>query len=269
MEFADSGGRSHLVNTALDSIIAGVLEDVKTREISKAQLQEDIMRAPLIVSAYDALAKLGMQLIAEVKRSSPSKGALAAIANPADLAQRYESAGAAVISVLTENRKFGGSNQDLIAVKSLVKVPVLRKDFIVTEYQVRESRALGADLMLLIVAALSDSQLKDFQALAQELGMSVLVEVHDEVELARAIDIDAKIIGVNARNLKTLEINEKAFSILLPLIPSDRIQVAESGISTRTQVLAAEKLGAKAILVGETLVRADDPSLVIRDLLGT
>ena len=256
------------MSTVLDLIIAGVLEDVKAREISRAQLLEEISKAPQIVSAGAALSKPGMQIIAEVKRSSPSKGALAKIDDPADLARRYESAGAAIVSVLTEGRRFGGSSTDLVAVRRLVKIPVLRKDFIVSEYQVLETRALGADLMLLIVAALSDSQLRDYQAIAHELGMSVLVEVHDEIELSRAIDASAKIIGVNARNLKTLEINQAAFSTLLPLIPLDLIKVAESGISTRAQVLSAEEFGATAILVGETLVRAQDPSLAIKVLLG-
>jgi indole-3-glycerol phosphate synthase len=149
-----------------------------------------------------------------------------------------------------------------------VTIPVLRKDFIVTEYQVLETRALGGDLMLLIVAALSDLQLNDFHQLALELGMSVLVEVHDESELERALSIGAKIIGVNARNLKTLEIHEEAFARLLPQIPTDRIKVAESGISTRAQVASAQSYGAKAILVGETLVRAGDPAIAINSLLG-
>ncbi len=256
------------MSTVLDSIVSGVLEDLQAREIPLNQLREQLATAPAVRNAYDALAKPGMQMIAEVKRSSPSKGALATIGDPADLAKSYESAGAAVISVLTEGRRFGGSSADLVAVRSAVSIPVLRKDFIVTEYQVMETRALGGDLMLLIVAALDDSQLRDYQALAHELGLNVLVEIHDELELDRALAMNAKIIGVNARNLKTLEIHEDAFARLLPLIPSDRIRVAESGISTRQQVVAAESAGAKAILVGETLVRASDPSLAITNLLG-
>ncbi len=256
------------MSTVLDSIIAGVLEDVKAREISGAKLQEQIDAAPIVRDAYAALAVPGLQIIAEVKRSSPSKGALAAIADPADLAKKYEAAGAAVISVLTEGRRFGGSPEDLIAVRSAIEIPVLRKDFTVTEFQVLETRALGADLILLIVAALSDSQLRDYQALSHELGLSVLVEVHDEVELERALEMDARIIGVNARNLKTLDISDEVFTRLLPLIPDDRLKVAESGIATRAQVEIVERLGAKALLVGETLVRADDPCLAINTLLG-
>jgi len=256
------------MSTVLDSIVAGVLEDVEARKVSMAELLEGVAQAPIVRDGFAALSKPGMQIIAEVKRSSPSKGALATIADPAELALSYEQAGAAVISVLTEGRRFGGSAADLIAVRSAVGIPVLRKDFTVTEYQVYETRALGADLILLIVAALSDSQLRDYQALAVELGLSVLVEVHNEEELEQALAIDAKIIGVNARNLKTLEIHNDAFSKLLPLITGDRIRVAESGISTREEVVLAEIAGAKAILVGETLVRAGDPALAISTLLG-
>lgn len=256
------------MNTVLDEIVAGVLEDLKAREISLEQLRGQLIDAPSVRDAYQALAAPGMQIIAEVKRSSPSKGVLATIDDPAALAREYQLAGAAVVSVLTEGRRFGGSPTDLIAVRESVQIPVLRKDFIVSEYQVIESRVLGADLLLLIVAALDDAQLRDYQSLAHELGMSVLVEVHDEDELQRAVDIGAQIIGVNARNLKTLEINHEAFSRLLPLIPIEVVKVAESGIATRDQVESAALLGAKVILVGETLVRAGDPALAISTLLG-
>ncbi len=256
------------MSTVLDSIVAGVLEDVAARAIPMSELREKLAEAPQVRDAYAALAAPGMQIIAEVKRSSPSKGALAPIGDPAALALSYEAAGAAVISVLTEGRRFGGSSADLLAVRSSVKIPVLRKDFIVTEFQVVESRVLGADLLLLIVAALTDSQLRDFHQMAHELGMSVLVEVHDEAEMQRAIDINSRIIGVNSRNLKTLEIHEEAFAKLLPLAPSDVVKVAESGISHREQVVSAEMSGAKVILVGETLVRAGDPALAINTLLG-
>ena len=256
------------MSTVLDSIIEGVLEDLQARRVSDAELLEQIVAAPKVRDAHAALAKPGTQIIAEVKRASPSKGPLADIADPASLAQEYEKAGAAVISVLTEARRFSGSIADLKNVRNSVSLPVLRKDFIVTEYQVQETRAIGSDLMLLIVAALDDHQLRDYQALAHELGMSVLVEVHDQVELERAVASDAKIIGVNARNLKTLDINEGAFAELLPQIPEGIIKVAESGISSREQVALAESLGAKAILVGETLVRAGNPAQAIITLLG-
>ena len=256
------------MSTVLDSIIEGVLEDVKLREVPISQLRDEIAEIPDALDAYAALAMPGMQIIAEVKRSSPSKGELATITDPAALAATYQSAGAAVISVLTEGRRFKGSPADLQAVRSRVSLPILRKDFTVTEFQVYETRALGADLILLIVAALSDSQLKDYYQLSHELGLSVLVEVHDEVEIERALAIDARLIGVNARDLKTLEIHPDAFDRLLPHIPDDKIKVAESGISTRAEVVNAEARGAKAILVGETLVRAGDPAAAISTLLG-
>jgi indole-3-glycerol phosphate synthase len=256
------------MSTVLDSIIEGVLEDLESRRVSPAQLQVMIENAPIAIDAHRALSNPGTQIIAEVKRASPSKGALASISNPAALAREYQSAGAAVISVLTEQRRFSGSIADFAAVRSQVSIPLLRKDFIVTEYQVRETRGIGADLMLLIVAALDDAQLRDYRTLAEELGMSVLVEVHDPSELERAVSSGATIIGVNARNLKTLEINGSAFEELLPLIPNGSIKVAESGISTREQVAAAESFGAKAILVGETLVRSGNPTQAILTLLG-
>jgi indole-3-glycerol phosphate synthase len=209
-----------------------------------------------------------MNVIAEVKRSSPSKGALAAITDPAALAEQYQEAGAAVVSVLTERRRFGGSLEDLDAVRKRVSIPVLRKDFMVDEYQFLEARAHGADVILLIVAALSKSQLRDFYDLATELGMASLIEVHTAQELESAMDIDPRIIGVNSRNLKTLDVDSAAFAELIPRIPSDVIRVAESGIATRSDVEFAQKAGATAILVGETLVKSGDPISAMQELLG-
>jgi indole-3-glycerol phosphate synthase len=208
-----------------------------------------------------------MRLIAEVKRSSPSKGELAIIADPVALAENYQVGGADVISVLTEERRFKGSISDLTSVRAAVDIPVLRKDFIVTEFQVYESRILGADLMLLIVAGLSKSQLTDFYQLATELGMDVLVEVHNLKEAEIALDIKSKIIGVNSRNLKTLEIDEKNFELILPQLPDSVVKVAESGISQRSQVAFIQSLGANAVLIGETLVKAGNPIHTIKDLL--
>lgn len=254
-------------SNVLTSIIEGVLEDVEKREVSSTQLQEQIQNAPKLRGAFKALNNDGMRLIAEIKRSSPSKGSLSSIDNPASLAMEYENGGADVISVLTEQRRFKGSIEDLIAVRSAVKLPVLRKDFIVTEFQIYESRILGADLLLLIVAALAKSQLTDFYQLATELGMDVLVEVHDLKEAELAVDIGSKIIGVNCRNLKTLEVNDKNFELMLPHLPASVLKIAESGISSRAQVLSVQELGAKAILVGETLVKAGNPVHTIKELL--
>jgi len=251
----------------LTSIIEGVIEDVEKRQVPISQIKEQLENAPKLRKAYEALNKDGMRLIAEIKRSSPSKGDLSAIENPVSLANDYQSGGADLISVLTESRRFKGNISDLIAVRSAVDLPVLRKDFIVTEFQVYESRLLGADLMLLIVAGLSKSQLVDFYQLATELGMDILVEVHDLAEAEIAVDIGSKIIGVNCRNLKTLEVNDKNFELILPQLPASVLKVAESGISTRDQVLSVQELGTKAVLIGETLVRTGNPVHTIKELL--
>jgi indole-3-glycerol phosphate synthase len=255
--------------SVLDSIIEGVREDLAARRVPLAQIQEQLTQAPPVIDAHVPLLASPMSIIAEVKRASPSKGALAEIANPLDLARRYEDAGAAVISVLTERRRFAGSLEDLIEVRAGVSIPILRKDFMVDEYQFYEARAAGADVVLLIVAALSKNQLRDYYDLATELGMAALVEVHTHEEVEDALDIGPRIIGVNARNLKTLEIDLAAFTRLIPEIPSTIIRVAESGISERSEVEIAQAAGARAILVGETLVRTGDPKAKIDALLGT
>ena len=254
-------------SNVLTQIIEGVLEDVEKRFVPINQLREQLENAPKLRSAFKALNQDGMRLIAEVKRSSPSKGNLAEIADRKELAGKYQEGGADVISVLTEERRFKGSIADLVSVRSGVDLPVLRKDFIVTEFQVIESRILGADLILLIVAGLSKSQLIDFYQLSTELGMDVLVEVHNMDEAEKALDVGAKIIGVNSRNLKTLEVSEKTFETILPALPSQILKVAESGISNRQQVALVEQLGAKAVLVGESLVRAGNPVHTIKELL--
>jgi indole-3-glycerol phosphate synthase len=254
--------------SVLDSIIEGVREDLAARRLPLSQLHEQLAQAPAVIDAHPRLTADSMTIIAEVKRSSPSKGALAAIESPASLAARYEEAGAAVVSVLTEKRRFGGSLEDLIAVRKAISTPILRKDFMVDEYQFFEARAAGADVVLLIVAALSKNQLKDYYDLATELGMAVLVETHTEQEIEDAMVINPRIIGVNARNLKTLDIDLAAFSRLIPMIPADVIRVAESGISQRSEVEIAHNAGAQAILVGETLVKSGDPRQAIDQLLG-
>ena len=254
--------------SVLDSIIEGVREDLAARRKPLAQLQEAMDTAAPVRDPLETLLRNKLSVIAEVKRSSPSKGALATIADPASLAEQYERAGASIISVLTEARRFGGSLADLDAVRSRVNIPILRKDFMVDEYQFFEARAHGADVVLLIVAALSKSQLNDFHQLAEGLGMRALVEVHTHGELERALEISPRIVGVNSRNLKTLDVDASAFAQLLPLIPTDVVRVAESGISKRSEVEFAQNNGATAILVGEALVRSADPILAMRELLG-
>ncbi len=254
--------------SVLDSIIEGVREDLAMRRVSLAQIQEAIDRAPAVRDPLATMLSQEMSLIAEVKRSSPSKGVLAQIADPAALAEQYAEAGASMISVLTERRRFGGSLDDLDAVRARVDIPVLRKDFMVDEYQFFEARAHGADVVLLIVAALGANQLKDYFQLASELGMRSLVEVHTHDELERALEISPEIVGINSRNLKTLEVNTGAFAELIPRLPADVVRVAESGITNRRDVDYAQNSGATAILVGEALVRAGEPATAVRELLG-
>ncbi len=199
--------------TVLDEIIAGVVEDLEVRR-ARRPLEDLIAGAagmPAALNPIPALLAPGLSVIAEVKRSSPSKGALAEIADPGALAREYEAGGAAAISVLTEARRFGGSLADLAAVRAAVATPLLRKDFVVTDYQLWEGRAAGADLALLIVAALSQAQLTGFLALAAELGTTCLVEAHTPDEVLRALDAGAGLIGVNNRNLKTLDVDLNHF----------------------------------------------------------
>jgi indole-3-glycerol phosphate synthase len=254
--------------SVLASIIEGVREDLAARRLPMGQLQEALETAPTVRDCLPFLISSEMSVIAEVKRSSPSKGALAPITDPAGLAAQYEEAGAHVVSVLTEQRRFGGSLADLDAVRKAIELPILRKDFMVDEYQFYEARAHGADVVLLIVAALSKNQLEDYFHLSTELGMRSLIEVHTNDELERALEISPEIIGVNSRNLKTLEVDARAFAELIPQIPSSIARVAESGISTREEVIFAQECGATAILVGEALVRSESPSVAINQLLG-
>ena len=254
--------------SVLASIIEGVREDLAARRLPMGQLQEALEIAPAVRDCLSSLISDEISVIAEVKRSSPSKGALASISDPAGLAATYEEAGAQVVSVLTEQRRFGGSLADLDAVRKAIDLPILRKDFMVDEYQFYEARAHGADVVLLIVAALSKNQLEDYFHLSTELGMRSLIEVHTHDELERALDISPAIIGVNSRNLKTLEVDPRAFAELIPQIPSNIARVAESGISNRAEVVFAQECGATAILVGEALVRSESPTVAINQLLG-
>jgi indole-3-glycerol phosphate synthase len=254
--------------SVLASIIEGVREDLAARRLPMGQLQEALEIAPSVRDCLPPLISSEMSVIAEVKRSSPSKGALASISDPAGLAAQYEEAGAQVVSVLTEQRRFGGSLADLDAVRKAIELPILRKDFMIDEYQFYEARAHGADVVLLIVAALSKNQLEDYFHLSTELGMRSLIEVHTNDELERALEISPEIIGVNSRNLKTLEVDARVFAKLIPQIPSTIARVAESGISSRAEVVFAQECGATAILVGEALVRSESPSVAINQLLG-
>lgn len=247
--------------TVLDEIIAGVREDLEPRERETPweQLREQVEAQRPALDPMPALRAPGVQVIAEVKRASPSKGDLADIPDPALLASRYAEAGAGGISVLTEARRFKGSLDDLRAVRARVEVPVLRKDFLVTPYQLWEARAAGADLVLLIVAGLDRPLLADLHAEAVSLGMTPLVEVHDVEEVEVAVAVGAQLIGVNARDLRTLEVDPDQFAEVAPAIPSGIVRVAESGLTTPADVREVVDHGADVVLVGEALVRAGDP----------
>ena len=202
-----------------------------------------------------------------MKRSSPSKGELAAIPDPASLASTYERGGASVVSVLTEGRCFGGSLADLDAVRAAVDIPVLRKDFIVTPYQIHEARAHGADLVLLIVAALEQPALVSLLERVRSLGMEALVETHSRLEVLRALEAGASVIGVNARDLTTLEVDRHTIEQVIDVIPEDVVAVAESGVSNAHDVFEYAKWGADAVLVGEALVTSGNPLESIRDMV--
>lgn len=258
------------MSTVLDQIIEGVREDLAERRAATPleAVKEQVSRAPSVRDPLAALtSRSGVHVIAEVKRSSPSKGALAAIADPASLAADYGAGGASVISVLTERRRFGGSLADLDAVRARVDVPVLRKDFIVDPYQVWEARAHGADLVLLIVAALPQEVLQGLLERVESLGMHALVEVHDEQELERAVDAGARIIGVNNRDLRTLDVDRGTFARLAPLVPEDRVAVAESGVRGPLDVMSFAEAGANAVLVGEALVTGASPREAVAELV--
>ena len=254
-------------SNVLGSIIEGVLEDVQKRIVPIAQLRDQLQSAPKLRNAYSALSKEPMRLIAEVKRSSPSKGELAVIADPVSLAEKYQEGGADVISVLTEERRFKGNISDLIAVRAALDIPVLRKDFIVSSYQLWESRAHGADLALLIVAALDQEALVSLIERSKTIGLTPLVEVHTEEEVKRAADAGAKLIGINARNLKTLEVDRNTFAKLAPLVPSGCIMVAESGVRDKHDLITYANAGAHAVLVGESLVINKDPRAAVHELV--
>jgi indole-3-glycerol phosphate synthase len=255
--------------SVLDEIIAGVREDVEARErlVSMDDIKKRAAAAPPPLDAYAALRRGGVGVIAEVKRSSPSKGALAEIPDPAELAAEYEAGGARVVSVLTEGRWFGGSLDDLAAVRARIGIPVLRKDFVCSTYQVHEARAFGADLVLLIVAALEQKVLTGLLDRIESLGMTPLVEVHTEEEADRALEAGARVIGVNARNLRTLEVDRSVFERIAPGLPNSVVKIAESGVRGPLDLIKYASAGADAVLVGEGLVTQKSPRDAVAELV--
>lgn len=244
----------------LAGLTAGAVEDAEARAVSRplAEVEKDALAHAPALNALAALAPADrVRIIAEIKRASPSRGDLADIRDPALQATRYQQGGASAISVLTEGRRFKGSLADLEAVKGAVSVPVLRKDFIATPYQVLEARASGADLVLLIVAALEQPLLAELHELVLQLGMTPLVETHSREELDRAGDIGAQLIGVNARNLSTFELDRDLFGSLVDHFPADAVKIAESAVLTPADVTHYRSAGADVVLIGEALVTND------------
>ncbi len=254
----------------LADILEGVRADLSVREqaVDLAQLS---IKAEATAAPRDAVAALRghrVAVIAEVKRASPSRGNLAEIPDPATLAADYAAGGAAVVSVLTEGRRFGGSLDDLVAVRQAVDIPLLRKDFVVSPYQVVEARAAGADLVLLIVAALDQALLTELrEQVEDEWGMTALVEVHDSTEVGRALDAGATVVGVNARDLTTLAVDTSRFEDLAPMLPAGVVKVAESGVRGPAEMRRYAAAGADAVLVGEGLVTTGDPRRAVTELV--
>lgn len=252
--------------------LSETVEEVR-RRLAREPLDESglmalAMRLPPTRGFVGALwSSTPVAIVAEVKRASPSAGPIAET-EPAAQARAYEAAGAAAVSVLTEPRHFDGSLADLRAVHLATSLPVLRKDFLVHPAQLMEARVAGADAALLIAAALSDRELDAMLATAEDLGLGTLVEAHTEPDLERVLATPAKVVGVNARDLETLEVDVDRGLALVERVPADRIAVAESGISEREHVERAIAAGARAVLVGEALMRAADPGAKLRGLLG-
>jgi indole-3-glycerol phosphate synthase len=253
----------------LADLTAGAVEDAEARAVGRplAAVERDALAQSPARDALTALAPADrVKIIAEVKRASPSRGHLAEIPDPALQASRYEDGGASAISVLTEGRKFRGSLADLEAVRARVDVPVLRKDFIATPYQVLEARASGADLVLLIVAALEQPLLRELHDLVRELGMTPLVETHSRDEVLRAVDLGAQLVGVNARDLSTFELDRDLFGRLHDDLPADAIKIAESAVLTPDDVAHYRAAGADVVLIGEALV-TNDPVTTLHSFL--
>jgi indole-3-glycerol phosphate synthase len=254
----------------LPEILAHKRRELKSvRKRPLADIEREIACLPATRDFETALRESrNVSLIAEIKRRSPSKGSLSSQLEPAATARLYESAGASAVSVLTDSHYFDGSESDLIAARECTALPVLRKDFIVDEYQVLQSRLMGADAILLIVAALSPEELVGLSRLAADVGLYVLTEVHDENEIGIAMKAGSGIIGINNRNLKTFEVSLSTTEKLRPLIPSGIVCVSESGIKNREDVLRVQVAGVNAVLVGEGIVTAEDPVVQIKTLLG-
>jgi indole-3-glycerol phosphate synthase len=254
------------VNT-LDRIVAATREDVARRRRSGPPVGAD--RAARPGTFVDALRRPGLSVIAEHKRRSPSAGVIREDTSLEDVLGAYERGGAAALSILTEEHSFGGSLADLRAARAASDLPILRKDFIVDPFQIDESIEAGADAILLIVAALDDAELRSLHDSARGRGLDALVEVHDQPELERALEAGATTIGINNRDLRTLEVDVGRTFELLPLVPDTAVTVAESGFARREQLAELEAAGVDAVLIGEALMRSEDIEAACRDLTGS
>lgn len=255
----------------LDRILAGVLAGVREREAARpaAELEREAARMPPARDFAAALDRPGqLNVIAEIKRASPSAGLIRPDLDPAALARDYQRAGAAAVSVLTERNFFRGSLEDLAAVRAAAGIPALQKDFVLDRRQLLEARVAGADAVLLIVAVLGPVSLARLYRHARDLGLSALVETHDEAELETALGLGARLVGINNRNLATLETDLAVSRRLLPLVPGDRVAVVESGLRSRRELHELAGLGAGAFLVGETLLNDPDPAAALAEMLG-
>jgi indole-3-glycerol phosphate synthase len=250
--------------SVLERIVAAKRAEVAAARKRTPQVKVDA--APAVRDFVGALRAKRPAVIAEIKRASPSKGLLRNDFDPAAIAKSYAGGGAACMSVLTDKEFFQGAPEHLAAARAACTLPVLRKDFLIDPYQVYESRALGADCVLLIAACLKDREMRELEKLAQGVGMAVLVEVHDAAELERALALETPLLGINNRNLRTFETRLETTLELLPRIPADRIVITESGILSRTDVARMRSHGVQAFLVGEAFMRADDPGAALADL---
>lgn len=260
-----SAARGQSISSLLRELYAGSMADAATRAelVSLPALEKRIETLPAAIEVAPLIrANPYVSVIAEIKRASPSRGLMAEIADPAQLAKSYQASGASAISVLTEQRQFLGSIEDLAEVRAQIELPVLRKDFVATEYQVIEGRAHGADMILLIVAGLEKSSLSRLASLTTDLGMTAFFEAHNSLEVELAGELGAKIIGINARDLNTFETNLDLFGELSDLVPKEALRIAESAVRTVSDIENYAAAGADAVLVGEALVTGDAEQLL-------